>query len=361
MADFVFGRALIDAAQRKHVKYEAKVFKGDIYGDHVVSCADIIGIKHCHTVVRDTLVDICYRSRISAGLDMCVDLTGSSPLTQTGMADFVPGRTVIDVAQRKRVKYMAKRAAIGYEFLSFSFSSFGELKVDTLTLLKQIQKFSMVYNIGQTFYGTETMIMVNIFGAAVFILVLVLRPITEGQVVPVVPVTPFAPRPLCNFQMALANQACAYLPFMQVPPPAPRAPFTPPPPPSDEDTDHDEHRHEHHRRERDEDPDHGDHDDHDHYGDDHDDHDHDDQDHDHDHDNEHHRRKHHNHHRSRHHHHDTPVEQQCCKWLSQVDDQCVCDLLVRLPPFLARPVHKLSVIVGRACNITYSCGSRLRT
>ncbi|GJY71317.1 hypothetical protein Tco_0475020 [Tanacetum coccineum] len=30
------------------------------------------------------------------GLDVCVDLTGSSPLTQTGMTDFVPGRVVID-------------------------------------------------------------------------------------------------------------------------------------------------------------------------------------------------------------------------------------------------------------------------
>ncbi|GKB16770.1 hypothetical protein Tco_0850693 [Tanacetum coccineum] len=72
------------------------------------------------------LVDICYRSGISAGkkvdigldggcdkplrpsdmllyswdggLDVCVDLTGSLPLTHTGMADFVPGRAVIDVA-----------------------------------------------------------------------------------------------------------------------------------------------------------------------------------------------------------------------------------------------------------------------
>ncbi|GKF60089.1 hypothetical protein Tco_0176875, partial [Tanacetum coccineum] len=36
------------------------------------------------------------------GLDVCLDLTGSSPLTQTGMTDFVPGLVVIDVAQRKR-------------------------------------------------------------------------------------------------------------------------------------------------------------------------------------------------------------------------------------------------------------------
>nr|GFD39290.1 auxilin-like protein [Tanacetum cinerariifolium] len=49
------------------------------------------------------------------GLDVCVD-SGSSPLTETGMADFVLGRAVIDAAQRKRGKYMAKCAAIGYGF-----------------------------------------------------------------------------------------------------------------------------------------------------------------------------------------------------------------------------------------------------
>ncbi|GKE80720.1 hypothetical protein Tco_1550720 [Tanacetum coccineum] len=81
----------------------------DVYGDHVVSCTSVIGIKHRHNAVRDTLVDICFRSGISAGkevdiglgegcdkalrpadmllysweegLDVCVDLTGSSPLT----------------------------------------------------------------------------------------------------------------------------------------------------------------------------------------------------------------------------------------------------------------------------------------
>ncbi|GJU34410.1 hypothetical protein Tco_1182764 [Tanacetum coccineum] len=48
------------------------------------------------------------------GLDVCVDLTGSSPLTQTGMVDFVPG----------------------------------ELYVEAVTLLKRIQKFSMTQDIG---------------------------------------------------------------------------------------------------------------------------------------------------------------------------------------------------------------------
>ncbi|GKE11358.1 hypothetical protein Tco_1414909, partial [Tanacetum coccineum] len=57
------------------------------------------------------------------GLGVCVDLTGSSPLTQTGMVDFVPGRAVIDVAQSKR-------------------------EVGAVTLLKRIQKFTMAQDIG---------------------------------------------------------------------------------------------------------------------------------------------------------------------------------------------------------------------
>ncbi|GJY12177.1 hypothetical protein Tco_0381486 [Tanacetum coccineum] len=144
----------------------SRVFAGDIYRGYVVSCIGIIGIKHCHNVVCDTFVDVCYRSGISAGkevdigldggrdkplhladillyswdgkLDVCVDLTGTSPLTQTGMVDFVLGRAVIDVAQHKRDKYMAKCASIGYGFLPFYFSSLWELEADVVTLLKWI-------------------------------------------------------------------------------------------------------------------------------------------------------------------------------------------------------------------------------
>nr|GEY65544.1 ABC transporter A family member 9-like [Tanacetum cinerariifolium] len=114
----------------------SRVFMVDIYKDHAVSYVGIVGIKYRHNVVRETLVDICFRSGISAGkevdirldggqdkslrpadmllyswddgLDVCVDLTGSSPLTQTGMVDFVSGRAVIEAAQRKCVKYKAK-------------------------------------------------------------------------------------------------------------------------------------------------------------------------------------------------------------------------------------------------------------
>ncbi|GJR70991.1 hypothetical protein Tco_0017056 [Tanacetum coccineum] len=148
----------------------------DLYGGRAVSCAGIVGIKHRHNLVRDTLADICYRSGISfgkevdiglgrerdkslrpadvllyswdVGRNVCVDLTGSSPLTQTGMVSFVPGHAVTKAAQRKRVKYEAKCADIGYDFLPFSFSSFGELENDAVTLLKRIQKFSMAQDIG---------------------------------------------------------------------------------------------------------------------------------------------------------------------------------------------------------------------
>ncbi|GKC88502.1 Toll/interleukin-1 receptor domain-containing protein [Tanacetum coccineum] len=64
------------------------------------------------------------------------------------MVDFVPGRAVIDATHRKRVKYEAKCADIGYGFLPFSFSSLGKLEMDVVTLLKRIRKFSMTRDIG---------------------------------------------------------------------------------------------------------------------------------------------------------------------------------------------------------------------
>nr|GEU38208.1 retrovirus-related Pol polyprotein from transposon TNT 1-94 [Tanacetum cinerariifolium] len=88
------------------------------------------------------------------GLDMCVDLTGSSPLTQTGMVDFVLGRTVIDDAQRKRDKYMAKCAAIGYGFIPFSFSFWGKSKLEvaekaTMNERSLEDKYDIVRSIGE--------------------------------------------------------------------------------------------------------------------------------------------------------------------------------------------------------------------
>ncbi|GKG16496.1 hypothetical protein Tco_0361453, partial [Tanacetum coccineum] len=64
--------------------------------------------------------------------DVCVDLTGFSPLTQTGMVDFVPGRVVFDAAHPKRIKYEAESSVSGYDFLAFLFSSLGELEKDAV-------------------------------------------------------------------------------------------------------------------------------------------------------------------------------------------------------------------------------------
>ncbi|GKC54366.1 hypothetical protein Tco_1077111 [Tanacetum coccineum] len=64
------------------------------------------------------------------------------------MSDFAPGRAVTDAAHRKRGKYMAKCADIGYGFLPFSFSSLGELETDAVTLLKRVRNFSMAQDIG---------------------------------------------------------------------------------------------------------------------------------------------------------------------------------------------------------------------
>nr|GEW26602.1 probable ribosome-binding factor A, chloroplastic [Tanacetum cinerariifolium] len=66
------------------------------------------------------------------GASMVYVCFGFSPLTQIEMVDFVSGRAVIDVAQRKFGKNMAKCAAIGYGFLPFSFSSLGELEADAV-------------------------------------------------------------------------------------------------------------------------------------------------------------------------------------------------------------------------------------
>ncbi|GKC57780.1 hypothetical protein Tco_1085378 [Tanacetum coccineum] len=64
-----------------------RVFAGDIYGDIVVSCAGIVGIKHQHNLVCNTLIDICFRTRISAGKEVDIGLGGGrdKPLRPTDM------------------------------------------------------------------------------------------------------------------------------------------------------------------------------------------------------------------------------------------------------------------------------------
>ncbi|XP_004495224.2 uncharacterized protein [Cicer arietinum] len=73
-------------------------------------------------------------------------------------------------------------------------------------------------------------------------------------------------------------------------------------------------------------------------------------------DDEGHKSDHHHHHRHRHGHHSSTEEDNCCRWAKEMDSRCVCEILVRLPPFLTRPLHQYSVVIGESCVITYSCG-----
>ncbi|KAE9621953.1 hypothetical protein Lal_00032791 [Lupinus albus] len=154
---------------------------------------------------------------------------------------------------------------------------------------------------------------------------LALVPKMESQNMNSSAVAPVTQRPLCASQFTLANYACVKLPF------SPGSPSEPPPdsppdsPPSHDDDDGD-------------DDDGGDDDDHHHH-----------------HDNRH-RHEHRHRHRHRHRNRKGPEEKECCRWAKEVDSQCVCELLVRLPPFLMRPVHQYSLDIGDDCHVTYSCG-----
>ena len=83
----------------------------DKWGDHAVHCSHEIGVKFWHNLVRDMLIDICCKSRISVrkealmgfyseagkelrleglllfnwlhGKDACLDVIGGSPFAGT--------------------------------------------------------------------------------------------------------------------------------------------------------------------------------------------------------------------------------------------------------------------------------------
>ncbi|KAK4273138.1 hypothetical protein QN277_021594 [Acacia crassicarpa] len=136
---------------------------------------------------------------------------------------------------------------------------------------------------------------------------------------------PTEPRPLCASQFALANYACARLPFTRGLPPSR------PSPPDDGDDDDDDDGDDHDVLSQRQGHRHG-------LG--------------HEYEYEHEHEHGHRHHR----HHHTDQEEDCCRWVKQVDSQCVCEFLLRLPPFLVRPVHEYKVTLGDFCNATYYCG-----
>lgn len=130
---------------------------------------------------------------------------------------------------------------------------------------------------------------------------------------PAIPLPSYpALRPLCLSQFALVNHACSMLPYSPLPPPSPSSPPTPPALAQPPCPPKNGHRHGHHHR--------------------------------------------HKHSSST---HVSVAAEECCRWLKEVDTQCVCDLLVRLPIFLAKPAHDYTVAVSDDCSVTYQCPGRV--
>ncbi|CAK7346338.1 unnamed protein product [Dovyalis caffra] len=140
----------------------------------------------------------------------------------------------------------------------------------------------------------------NAFAFPFFTTILLLVSNVDGQL------EPKPQRPLCVSQLALVNYACGNI---QLTPPVASHPFTVVF--TDDDSNH-RHRHEHGHR-------HG--------------------------------------HGHGHSHSGILIhEDNCCRWLNNMDDECVCELLAHLPPFLSRPWHEYAVKVHDSCRVSYTCG-----
>ncbi|KAI3930702.1 hypothetical protein MKX01_037148 [Papaver californicum] len=62
--------------------------------------------------------------------------------------------------------------------------------------------------------------------------------------------------------------------------------------------------------------------------------------------------------RRRHHHHLSQQEKDCCRWLKEMDEVCVCQLLFRMPFFMWKPKHDYVIKLQDACTVTFNCKGR---
>ncbi|GJW70302.1 hypothetical protein Tco_0127219 [Tanacetum coccineum] len=75
------------------------------------------------------------------------------------MVDFVPGRAVIDAAQCKHGKYMAKRAAIGYGFILFLSLLWAELEAYAQTGMADFVHGRAMIDAAQRKHGQDAVYM----------------------------------------------------------------------------------------------------------------------------------------------------------------------------------------------------------
>lgn len=51
-----------------------------------------------------------------------------------------------------------------------------------------------------------------------------------------------------------------------------------------------------------------------------------------------------------------PEDSACCRWLSIIDNACMCQVLARLPLFMSRLNHDLKLSPEDGCEVEFQCG-----
>ncbi|KAF3339685.1 hypothetical protein FCM35_KLT15456 [Carex littledalei] len=64
---------------------------------------------------------------------------------------------------------------------------------------------------------------------------------------------------------------------------------------------------------------------------------------------------HHHHHRQQHHEGFNPEDTPCCRRLMDIDNACVCQIFARLPKFVTKPKHVMSLSPVEGCEVTFEC------
>ncbi|GKD42816.1 hypothetical protein Tco_1267461 [Tanacetum coccineum] len=135
----------------------------------ILHCSSEVGVKFRHNLVRDILVDICFKVGIMVpkeapmgflskdgkdlrlvdlllfnwlqGKDACLDVTDISPFVGTGASSWAPRVALNNVVKKKRRKYTSICANNGYKFITFAFSTleeFDKVALDTLSHIKSL-------------------------------------------------------------------------------------------------------------------------------------------------------------------------------------------------------------------------------
>ncbi|PKA61456.1 hypothetical protein AXF42_Ash014373 [Apostasia shenzhenica] len=61
----------------------------------------------------------------------------------------------------------------------------------------------------------------------------------------------------------------------------------------------------------------------------------------------------HDHHR---HHHKNPEGSACCRRLAGIEDACICQMMSKMPAFITKPKHTVTIVPTEGCEVTYECG-----